>query len=645
MERIFRNGRRGGRRRRSGHFLLESIFWICCVWTVVILITQITTTSCIMDLTALFKRTYRHKGFPFREDPDFGFKPILEEYDFIVVGSGPAGSVVANRLSENPNWTVLLLEAGDDESIFNQLTPIAHYLQFTNFNWGYVTEPQPKACLGLTNTRCPWPAGKGTGGSSLINNNIYTRGNRQDFDGWAKAGNPGWSYEEVLPYFKKSESINIRNLTCSPYHGTDGPLPVEYPPYRTRLLEAFLKSAKEVNLNLVDYNDPNTHVGFSHIQGTIRSGKKISAYKSFIRPYKTRPNLHVAVQSRVTKILIDESTKTAYGVNFVKRNRKRMVRARKEVVLSAGAFNSPQLLMLSGIGPKEHLDKVGIRTIQDLRVGDNLQEHPCYANLAFTVNETVGLVTERLLNDVVGNTLSWIEGEGLLTTLGCEGLGYVHTKYARPPEPPDVEYIFIPASMASEGGQAVSILRRTMGIPDRTFNEVYNEIVNKDAWSIWVMLMYPESRGTVRLRSSNPWHPPLLQSNFFDKNIDLDRIVEGVKMVVNLSRTDAFQTVGSTLHRKPIPGCKHLPFASDQYWACCVQQLTMQMHHQCCTCKMGPEWDRNAVVNPRLKVYGVKNLRVVDASIMPTIPGAHTVAAAYMIGEKGADLIKEDWSA
>lgn len=618
------------------------------IFVTFILLSRVLLTVSVIDLVTPFKRTYRIRGFPFREDADFGNKPILDEYDFIVVGSGPAGSVVANRLSENAKWSVLLLEAGEDESFVNQLATIAHYLQFTDYNWGFVTEYQSGACLGLTNGgRCPWPAGKGTGGSSLINNNIYTRGNRQDYDGWARAGNVGWSYEDLLPYFLKSEDINIAELKRSPYHGVGGPMPIEYPPFRSVLLDTFLESAKEVGLNLVDYNNPNTHEGFSHIQGTIRLGRKVSAYKAFIRPYKNRKNLHFAIRSRATKILINPNTKEAYGVEFVKARRRRTVRARKEVIISAGAFNSPQLLMLSGIGPKEHLEEMQIPVLQDLRVGDNLQEHPAFANLAFTVNRTqVSLIPERLLNDAIGTTLSWAEGQGWLTTLACEGLGYVHTKYndrSKNP-PPDIEYIFVPTSLAGEAGLGGSILRKTMGIPDSTYYDVYKDIMNKDAWMIWPMLMYPESRGNVRLKSSNPWHLPKVQSNFFDKSVDLYRIVEGIKMVVNLSQTKAFQSLASTPNRRPIPGCKQFEFGSDEYWACSVRQLTMQMHHQCGTCKMGPQSDPTAVVDPRLRVYGIKNLRVCDASIMPTIPGAHTVAGAYMVGEKGADLIKEDWN-
>ncbi len=592
------------------------------------------------------KRLYRLGGFPFREDPDFGNRRILREYDFVVVGSGPAGSVIANRLSENPKWNVLLLEAGVDETLFNEIPGTAAFLQFTDYNWNYTTEPQDGSCLGLINGRCPWPAGKGTGGSSLINNNMYTRGKKQDFDDWFKAGNKGWSYDEVLPYFLKTENINIAPLKGSPYHNAGGPLTVEHAPFETKLVNQFFKAFNETGSSFVDYNNPNTREGHSRIQATIKNGKRVSAYRAFIRPYKERKNLHVAIRSRVTRIMINHESKEAYGVEFIKAKKRRKVRALKEVILSAGAFNSPQLLMLSGVGPQEHLDSIGIPVIHDLRVGDNLQEHPAFAGLAFTINQTnLSPAHTQLQNKSIPLLANWTTSEGTLTILPCEGLGYVHTKYNnRTKDAPDIELIFFPMSLADQPGSHSDVARKTMGIPYSTYKEVFGDIEGQPSWTICVMLLRPLSRGIVRLKSTNPWQPPRLQSNFFAESEDLYRLVEGIKIVLNLSETAAFRSFGSTLNRKPLPACKAFKFGSDGYWACCIRQWTMQMHHQSGTCKMGPEWDRNAVVGPRLTVHGIKNLRVVDASVMPKIPGAHIVASVYMIGEKGADMIKEDWN-
>lgn len=587
---------------------------------------------------------FRVHTLPFREDSRFGNKPILKEYDFIVVGSGPAGCVVANRLTENPNWNVLLLEAGEEETALTDIAETAHYLQFTNYNWNFSTEFQPGACLGLNNARCPWPAGKAVGGASIINNNIYTRGNPNDFDRWLKAGNVGWGYKDVLPYFMKSEDIDVPELKRSEVHGVGGYLNVDYSPYKSKLLDTFLESAPEAGLNLTDYNSPDGNIGFSRIQATIQFGRRHSASQAFLRPIRERENFHIMKKARVTKVLIDPNSMRVYGVEFMKNKKKRVAYAKKEVVLSAGSFFSPHLLLLSGIGPRDQLNQFNIPVLADLPVGENLQEHPAFASLAFTVNKKIGLVTNRLYGNIAKEAIRSFTNQGWTTTVGCEGLGYVRTKYNTfPPGVPDIEYIFVPASLAIEEEMGGSLLRKTMGIPDPTFNEIFRDVKNKDAWSIWPMLMYPESRGYVRLKSANPMVYPAVQSNFFQDPLDLLRIVEGIKMVIELSKTKAFQKYKSKLSTRILPACKGFSYGSDEYWGCCVRQLTMQMHHQCGTCKMGPDGDSTAVVDPRLRVRGIKGLRVIDASIMPTTTGGHTVAPSYMIGEKGADLIKEDW--
>lgn len=595
-----------------------------------------------IDIFRFLGQAYRKNLIKFYEDDQFGNKKILDEYDFIVVGAGAAGATVARRLAEVSGWNILLLEAGGEESLITSLPSIAHYLQFTNYNWAYHTEEELHACKGLINKTCPWPAGKGLGGSTIINNNLYTRGNVRDFDRWAEAGNPGWSYNDVLPYFLKNENINVPELKRSPYHGVEGPMPISYPAYKSKLVDAFLESAPEVGMSVGDYNAPGSHVVFSRIQSTTSNGRRVTSARAYL--HDNLKNLHIVEFGYVTKILIDDRTKVAYGVEFMKNKRKRKVLATKEVIISAGTFNSAKLLMLSGIGPKEHLDSLGIKTVSDLRVGDNLQEHPAFAGLAFLINETISFVPDRIYRDLINEAFKIYEKRSFMSTLPPEGVGYVKTKYNTDiGDIPDIEYIFISSSLAGEAGLGGSIGRRSMGVPDNLYYETYKGILARDTWTIWVMLMYPESRGQVRLRSANPFDKPVINANFFTDPMDLKRIVEGIKMTIDLSKTKAFQKYGSTLHKTPMLGCRHLEFGTDPYWECCVQTMTMQMHHQSGTCKMGPEWDRNAVVNYQLKVYGVNRLRVIDCSIMPTITGAHTVAPAYMIGEKGADLVKSFW--
>lgn len=442
-------------------------------------------------------QSYRKHLIKFREDAQFGNKSILGEYDFIVVGAGAAGATVARRLAEVSEWNILLLEAGGEESLITSVPAIAHYLQFTNYNWAYHTEKEPHACKGLIHKTCPWPAGKGIGGSTIINNNMYTRGNLRDFDRWAEAGNVGWSYSDVLPYFLKNEDINVPELKRSPYHGVGGPLPISYPKYRTKLLDAFLESASEVGMRIGDYNAPGSNIVFSRVQSTTMNGRRITAARAYLMD--NLPNLHVVEFGYVTRILIDERSKSAYGVEFIKNKKKRRVLAKREVIISAGTFNSAKLLMLSGIGPKEHLKNLGINTVSDLRVGDNLQEHPAFAGLDFIVNETIGFVPDRIYRNIISEALKFYDSGSLMSLLPPEAVGYVKTKYNNNiGDIPDIEYIFIPGSLAAEDGLGATMGRRSMEIPDKLFYETYKGVLKKDSWTIWPMLMYPESRGQVR---------------------------------------------------------------------------------------------------------------------------------------------------
>jgi len=463
---------------------------------VVGIVLQIACPCRSFDFLQYLGRSYRENLIRFREDAQFGDEPIWDEYDFIVVGAGAAGATVARRLAEVPEWNVLLLEAGGEESLVTSIPAIAHYLHFTGYNWAYRTEKEPRACKGLTGQRCPWPAGKGLGGSTIINGNMYTRGFANDFDRWRDAGNPGWSYDDVLPYFVKNEDVNIAELKRSPYRGVGGPLPVSYPPFKSRLLDAFLKSGTETGVPIGDYNAPNVSTVFARIQSTTLNGMRVTAAKAYLQ--ENVDNLHVVEYGHVTRLLIDASTKSAYGVEFVKNRRKRRALATKEVIVSAGAFNSAKLLMLSGVGPRDHLETLGITCVSDLRVGDNLQEHPAFAGLHFTVNETLGFVPDRLLRNGVGELLNVFKRGSWLSSLPMEAVGYVKSKYnGGAADSPDIEYIFMPATVASDAGLGGTMVRRSMGVPDGMYYGTYGAVLNKDAWTIVPMLMYPQSRGQV----------------------------------------------------------------------------------------------------------------------------------------------------
>ncbi|KAG5308959.1 DHGL dehydrogenase, partial [Pseudoatta argentina] len=566
--------------------------------------------------------------------------PLYSDYDFIVIGSGSAGAVIASRLSEIPNWNVLLLEAGPDENEITDVPSLAAYLQLSTLDWKYKTEATGKACLAMKGGRCNWPRGKVIGGSSVFNYMLYVRGNKQDYDHWESLGNPGWGYDQVLYYFKKSEDNRNPYLRRSPYHATGGYLTVQESPWKTPLVIAFIQAGVELGYENRDINGEK-QTGFMISQGTIRKGSRCSTAKAFLRPIRLRKNIHIAMNSHVTRIVIDPLTMRAIGVEIVRNGRRQIVRARKEVILSAGAINTPQILMLSGIGPKEHLQHVGIPVIKDLQVGENLQDHVGMGGLTFLIDKSVAIVQDRF--QAVPMMMHYvINGRGPMTTLGgVEGYAFVNTKYANHSiDYPDVQFHMAPASINSDAGIQV---RKVLGLTDEVYNTVYRPINNRDAWTIMPLLLRPKSRGTIRLRSSNPFHHPIINANYFSDPMDIAILVEGAKIALKVSEAKVFKQFGSKLHRVKLPGCKHIKFGTDAYWECHIRHISMTIYHPVGTAKMGPPTDPTAVVDPRLRVYGVAGLRVIDASIMPTICSGNTNAPVIMIGEKGADLIKQDW--
>jgi choline dehydrogenase len=567
-------------------------------------------------------------------------KNILPEYDFIIVGGGSAGCLLANRLSEVLNWEVLLIEAGGKENYIMDVPLATQMLQFTEANWKYLSEPSASVCLGMKSAKCTMPRGKVMGGSSTINYMIYTRGNRYDYDRWEKLGNTGWGYKDVLPYFLKHENMMVPELGEDKlYHATNGELPVSYAPYRTPLADAFLEAGKEMGQNFVDYNG-KTQVGFSYLQATIRNGTRWSASRAFLHPIRHRRNLHVSKWSLVTNILIDRDTKTAYGVEFVRDKTKFVVRARKEVIVSAGAINSPQLLMLSGIGPREHLLQLGIPVIRDLKVGYNLMDHIGMMALTFVLNQSVAF-TER---ELFGGK-NWVEymsyHRGPLTVpAGVEAIAFYDSKNPRDPAgDPDIEIMLLAGSISS-----VSAIHKVLAIRQDIYETVYKPIEKFYTWTPLPIVLKPNSRGRILLKSRNPFHKPRIQFDFFQDTTDLESLLLGLKRSLQLGVTKPFQRYGSRLHDIPIPGCKHFLFGSDDYWRCALRHLAFPIWHLSGTCKMGPALDRSAVVDNRLRVYGVRRLRVVDASIIPVIPAAHTHAPTMMIAEKAVDYIKQDWT-
>ncbi|XP_060852755.1 glucose dehydrogenase [FAD, quinone]-like [Rhopalosiphum padi] len=563
---------------------------------------------------------------------------IVKKYDFIVVGAGSAGSVVANRLSEIYDWNILLIEAGQDEEPFMDIPAAAGKLQPRSINWKYTTVPMNNSCLSFDDRRCKIPRGKVMGGSSTLNYMIYTRGNRMDYDNWANMGNTGWSYDDVLKYFIRSENTNVPGADPG-YHGQNGLLSVTDVPYRTPLAKAFVDAGSQIGLPIIDVNGEK-QVGINYLQVTMKDGRRCSTNTAFLLPTKKRLNLHVKKQSTVTKIIIEKSTNKAIGVEFVSNRKKYRVYARKEVIVSGGTINSPQLLMLSGIGPKEHLKDIKIPLIKNLPVGKNLMDHVALGSLSVLINDTISLKTQRLMRDPLTLYNFLINNNGPLTIPGgAEALAFFDLD--RPgfaDGHPNLELLLVSGLYSGD-----DLTHTLFGLKADIYNEVYKPTEKMDGFTVFPMIMRPKSKGHLWLENANPFHYPLIDPNYFADETDLDVAVAGVRIFQQMLKTNAMKKLNATLFDTPLPGCARHKFDSDAYWKCSARQISFTIYHLSGTCKMGPVGDPTAVVDPRLRVHGVKGLRVIDASIMPEVPAAHINAPTIMIGEKGADMIKEDW--
>lgn len=478
------------------------------------------------------------------------------------------------------------------------------------------------------------------GGSHGINAMLYIRGNDRDYNFWEELGNTGWSYENILTYFKKSEANKSPSLSRDTRHHNDnGLLPIsDYLDEEEQdpVVNLFIDAWEEFGLKRIDDLNADIFIGYGYAQGTVFGGRRQTTAKTFLIPASKRPNLHIIKHAHATKIIFDGQK--AVGVDFVYQYQHNLtVKMRKEVILSAGTFMSPHLLMLSGIGPKEHLDKFNIPVLSDLPVGKNMEDH-LFIHLFFEFNRTDAINEVHATDDLDAIYEYAMHQSGLYSHIG---LGNFQTFYnsKNDSQYPDIQINY---HFFKQNSSDIEMQAMRMKEPARSL--LLEKSKASEIGLIMIILLNPNSLGRVELNDTNPLSKPNIYPNYFDHPDDMETSLRAVKQVINLTNTKSFRDNQGKLIYLPTNECSTFSTDSDDYLRCYIRAFSKSVSHFTSTSRMGPATDNNSVVDPRLRVKGVTALRQIDAGIMPHIVSANTNAAAAMIGEKGADLVKEDWN-
>ncbi|KPJ02689.1 Glucose dehydrogenase [acceptor] [Papilio xuthus] len=560
-----------------------------------------------------------------------------DTFNFIIVGAGSAGCVVANRLSEVKKWKVLLIEAGGDPPIESYVPHYDQHLFGTDSDWQYKTTPTGKRNCANVGESVNWPRGKMLGGSSGINSMIYFRGVANDFKKWFDLGNKEWCPDIVFKYFKKLESLQDQKLLKNPQirdlYGLNGPQVINTFNWTDeKVFENVFNSFNQIGLQIQEDLQLANLLGAGLSRDTAYNGRRASTATTYLSQIQHRENFKLMKNAFVVKILLDDNSK-AYGVVVKYKGEEIKVFASNEVIISAGSINSPQLLMLSGIGEKKHLESKNIDCKVDLPgVGKNLQDHIIINVPVFGRKSRSENYIDKYLD--VGrytyNRTGYLAHSSAPHVIAF----YSRNKNATYPE------FQVHLDIADKNS---SYARSIFSIFKEPINQSFCELTEKyDSFIFRFNLLQPRSYGNIYLNTSNPFNHPLIYANYLDDERDIEATVEGIRMLTAIIDTDYFKSINAFLGRYNWPKCNEYKLNSYDYWKCISPEVTVTIYHPVGTCAMGPD-SSSAVVDSRLRVHHVKGLRVIDASIMPNITSCNTNGPTIMIGERGSDLIKEDY--
>ncbi|XP_076678536.1 glucose dehydrogenase [FAD, quinone] isoform X3 [Andrena cerasifolii] len=527
-------------------------------------------------------------------------------YDYVVVGAGTAGASLSAKLAKY-GYKTLLLEAGGVAPPFLDIPLLAPLIQNTPYDWQYATVPQENACKGLINNQSKWPMGKILGGTSRLNYMLYVRGHPTDYDKW-------------FPDFTA--------FCLEPTTESGGPMPVSELKWHSNVADVILKGLEELQQDIGDINK-NFRNGFMKAQLSMEDGRRWSTDKLLHTDLKNK--LTVITHAHVEKVLMESSR--AVGVQFSALSERFKATARKGVILSAGAIGTPKILMLSGIGPRKHLEDLEIDVISDLPVGQHLVDHVLTGVDLVMFNRSIGLSMMDTLNPVSAINY-FLFGEGPWTSAGVDILGTFHSSFQQnKSSAPDLQLMVMPLGLSKDNG---IVLRKAMGISDEVYNEYFVPISHNNTITIAPVLLHPKSKGEVKLRSKNPLDSPLIDPRYLSNKDDVAILVDGLQFVKKLVGTNAMKSAGASVYEKHFPGCQDQAFGSTKYWECYVQHLTLTSYHPAGTCRMGD------VVDQTFRVHGTENLYVIDASVFPSLPSGNINAAVIMLAEKAARMFKQN---